>query len=393
MRLLHVVPVLIVCSGFAAGCERASQAAAVAVVDCSTITALNTDDCIRLNQIQVLGTHNSYHIAPAPSMLAKLGSHARDIEYTHRSLTEQLSRLGIRQFELDVFADPEGGRFAKPAALRMVIGLEPPTSALLKPGFKVLHTPDVDYRTTCATLTACLHEIRDWSHSNPRHLPIQIQIEAKDSIVKDPDNLGFVTPIPIGVAELRALDAEILSVFSKDEIITPDRVRGSRATLLEAIRSDGWPRLGAARGKILFALDNTDQHRIDYLDGNPSLERRVLFVSSASPEPSAAFIKLNDALGAEGELIDQAVKAGFLIRTRADIPTLEARNGTVTRRDRAFRSGAQYVSTDYPEVAPFGSGYIARIPGAERLSARCNPVNAPAGCRHEFLESAVAHVP
>ena len=39
---------------------------------------------------------------------------ARDLDYTHRSLREQLSRLGIRQLELDCYADPDGGRFARP---------------------------------------------------------------------------------------------------------------------------------------------------------------------------------------------------------------------------------------------------------------------------------------
>ena len=37
-------------------------------------------------------------------------------------------------------------------------------------------------------------------------------------------------------------------------------------------------------------------------------------------------------------------------------------------------------------AGPFGSGYLARLPGAEKLAARCNPVNAPAGCRNEWLE-------
>jgi len=113
----------------------------------------------------------------------------------------------------------------------------------------------------------------------------------------------------------------------------------------------------------------------------------MLFVSSAPKEPAAAFIKMNEALGEEEERIRQRVRNGFLIRTRADIPTEEARTGSTTRRDSAFRSGAHYVSTDYPEASPFGSGYVARLPGAERLAARCNPVNAPAGCRDEWLES------
>jgi hypothetical protein len=353
--------------------------------DCSTITAANIDGCVHLNEIQVLGTHNSYHIAPAPPMLAALGERSRNIDYTHRPLVEQLER-GIRKFELDVFADPEGGRYARPAAFRMVKGLDPVGPRLLEPGFKVLHTQDVDYRTTCDTLKGCLTMIRDWSTSHPWHVPIMVMIEAKDATPDDPDGIGFVKPIPVGVAELRALDDEIRSVFDNNHVVTPDRVRGGHATLAEAIRSGGWPVLRAVRGKLLFALDNTDQHRIDYLRGNPSLEGRMLFVSSAPPEPSAAFIKMNEALGEEEGRIRQRVREGFLVRTRADIPTDEARTGSTTRRDSAFRSGAHYVSTDYPEPSPFGSGYVARLPGAERLAARCNPVNAPAGCRDAWLE-------
>jgi hypothetical protein len=357
-----------------------------AVQDCSRITADNSDDCVRLNQIQVLGTHNSYHIAPPASVLETLGTRARDIEYTHRPLLEQLTTLGIRKVELDVFADPEGGRFATPAAFRMVNGLDPIGPELRQRGFKVLHTPDTDYRTTCVTLKACLTTIREWSQSHRRHVPIMVMIEAKDAPSDDPNSLGFVQPLPIGVAELRALDAEIRSVFDDDHVITPDRVRGAHDTLANAIRSSGWPTLRAARGKVLFALDNTDAHRDAYLRGNRSLEGRVLFVSSAAPEPSAAFIKMNEAIGEEEERIREQVRAGFLIRTRADIPTAEARSGSTVRRDAAFRSGAQYVSTDYPEPSPFGSGYVARLPGAERRAARCNPVNAPRGCRDEWLE-------
>ena len=121
----------------------------------------------------------------------------------------------------------------------------------------------------------------------------------------------------------------------------------------------------AVRGKVLFALDNTDQHRLDYLRGNPSLEGRMLFVSSPPLEPSAAFLKMNDVLADEPSIV-QRVRDGFLIRTRADIPTEEARSGSTTRRDSAFRSGAHYVSTDYPETSPFGSGYSATLPDAHR---------------------------
>jgi hypothetical protein len=384
MRLPGFITFVMLCAAVAV-C-RATADSGAASVDCSNITPANSDDCVRLNEIQVLGTHNSYHIAPEPPLQAVLGERARDVDYTHRPLLEQLSELGIRKLELDVFADPEGGRYADPAAFRMAKGLEPIDRALLEPGFKVLHTQDIDYRSTCVTLRACLTTIRDWSRANPWHVPILVMIEAKDARLEEFAGVAFVKPLPIGVAELRALDYEIRAVLEEDHVLTPDRVRGGKPTLAEAIRSDGWPRLRTARGKIFFALDNTEQHRTDYLRGNPSLEGRILFVSSSPGEPAAGFMKMNDALGDEEDRIRRHVLARYLIRTRADIPTAEARTGSTVRRDSAFRSGAHYVSTDYPEPSPFGSGYVARLPKAERLAARCNPVNAPRGCRNDWLE-------
>ena len=73
------------------------------------------------------------------------------------------------------------------------------------------------------------------------------------------------------------------------------------------------------------------------------------------------------------------------MRTRADADTMEARSGDTARRDAALASGAQFVSTDYPVPNPgFGTGYAVAIPGG--MPGRCNPVNAPAGCRTVAIE-------
>ena len=109
-----------------------------------------------------------------------------------------------------------------------------------------------------------------------------VMIEAKDALVSDRDGIQFVKPVRVGAAEFRALDAEIRSVFSEDHMLTPDDVRGRHATLWQAIQSDGWPTLKASRGKVLFALDNTDEHIADYLGGSAALEGRVLFVELGS---------------------------------------------------------------------------------------------------------------
>jgi hypothetical protein len=359
-----------------------TSSASAAAPACSAITAENVDDCVRLNQIQVLGTHNSYHLAPKPAVLEAMGGRGQALEYTHKPLTEQLTQLGIRQFELDVYADPDGGLHARPAAHR--IAGDPPVAGMEAPGFKVFHVQDLDVRSTCPTFVACLTEIKTWSTANPRHVPVMIMIEVKDGALQNRPGFEFVKPHPIGAKELDALDAEIRSVFGDDRLITPDSVRGSHATLEAAVRADGWPTLRKARGKVLFALDNTDQHRDDYLQGHPSLKGRVIFVTAPAQDPASAFLKLNDSL--DEAHIRERVTAGYLVRTRADEPAREARSGDTTHRDAAFRSGAQYVSTDYPEVSPYGSGYIARLPGAGGLIARCNPVNAPVGCKDEWLE-------
>ena len=385
MRIEQLLPILAAAAALASTPGQGSDSGRVPP-DCSSITSATVDDCVRLNQIQVLGTHNSYHVAPPPAVRALLGDGGRDLDYTHKPLTTQLTELQVRQFELDVFADPTGGRFDRPAAPRLVKTFDPAGPDMRSPGFKVRHMSDIDYGTTCPTLVACLVVIRNWSRTNPWHVPILIMIEVKDQAIRDPESRGFLQPIPVDAAALQALDAEIRSVFDDRHLVTPDRVRGSHATLSAALQADGWPLLRAVRGKVLFALDNTDNHRANYLRGNPSLEGRVLFVSSAPGEPSAAFVKMNEALGEDEERIRRAVRSGYLVRTRADVPTEEARTGNTTRRDGAFRSGAQFVSTDYPEESPFGSGYRARLPGAEQLPARCNPVTAPPACRDEWLE-------
>lgn len=123
----------------------------------------------RLNEVQVIGTHNSYHIAPHPSLAAMIRrrdpSAADSLEYTHRPLAEQLDRLGIRQIELDLYADPQGGRFARPLGLvkaaehNLPVPPSPDLSIMGQPGIKVLHIPDFDYQTTAATFTEALRQV------------------------------------------------------------------------------------------------------------------------------------------------------------------------------------------------------------------------------------------
>jgi hypothetical protein len=68
------------------------------------------------------------------------------------------------------------------------------------------------------------------------------------------------------------------------------------------------------------------------------------------------------------------VNQGFLIRTRADADTREARSGDTARREAALASGAQFISTDYQDPDPrFGTGYAAKLP--DGAVTRCNLVS------------------
>ncbi len=346
----------------------------------------------RLNQIQVIGSHNSYHVAPAAEihkLIAATGRRrAEGLEYTHRPLAEQFSRLGIRQVELDLYADPKGGLFAEPSARKIVRGLgkEPgpdPNSGgqLARPGLKVLHVPDVDFISTAPTFVDALKQIRAWSQANRRHVPILILVELKAEVVP-----GLPTrPVPFDKEQLENVEAEILSVFKRSEILTPDRVRGRFDTLPEAIRAQGWPALEAVRGLVMFALDNEGSVRDRYLDGHFALRDRLMFATVEPGHPAAAWFKINDPI-AGFERIQQLVKQGFLVRTRADADTRQARTNQVTQRDKALASGAQFVSTDYREPNPAFSDYSVRFPGGQ--VARSNPVSGDPAWKDVDLESA-----
>ena len=252
-----------------------------------------------LNQVQVIGSHNSYHIQPDPLLIdlyLLFDETAIQLEYTHRPLDEQFEHLGIRQIELDVYADPEGGLYAAPFGFQL---LQKDFTAripdLEAPGIKVLHVQELDYDTTCQFLVECLTVVKVWSNASPGHLPIMILIEAKDDLV-DPLDLGFTIPIEFGPAEFDELDAEIRSVFPPEQIITPDDVRRGAPTLEKAVQTRGWPTLSEARGRILFALDNGGAKREAYLEGHPSLTGRVLFTNSTPGQADAAFVKVNEPL-------------------------------------------------------------------------------------------------
>ena len=320
----------------------------VAAISGAAQSANRLDGKLRTNQVQVLATHNSYHIqqdAPIQS--------STTTQYTHAPLDHQLD-LGVRGFEIDVVNAPDGS-------------------------FPVVHTPVVDATSNCTPLAQCLQVIRTWSEAHPGHVPIFVLIEPKN------DDVDFVidpTLRRFDAAGLDQLDKTVRSSLGRG-LITPDSVRGKSKTLRSAVTGRGWPTLGKTRGKTLVALNTGGTIRGAFLQGHPSLERRAMFVTADEQSPAAAVIKMDDPDEAR---IQALVKQGFIVRTRADADLIEARNNDTSRREIALRSGAQIVSTDFEVAVPaIGGDYVVQIPGG--TPARCDPVNAPKNCRPSDVEN------
>lgn len=374
----------------APACRLDAADAAQAGPDCS---AAWIDHNLRINDLQAIGTHNSYKLALPPQELEAL--RARDpagadaLDYAHAPLHEQLE-LGMRNLEFDVYYDPKGGHYAHPpGASGHGYGEAGPWSPadaarMQRPGFKVMHRADVDFRGQCLKFVQCLQQVRDWSRTHREHAPILILINAKDG----KGGADSTAPLAFDGRAFDALDAEIRSVFAADELITPDRVRGDAATLREAVVAGRWPTLGESRGKVLFALDEDARKVGLYRGQRRSLEGRVMFVNGDENGSDAAYLTLNDPI-AQGERIARAVAAGFLVRTRADADTREARRNDPRRREAAFASGAHYISTDYPKPDPRLGRYRVTFPRSEVV--RCNPRRGPQRCHWRAIESAEKH--
>ncbi|WMJ69250.1 phosphatidylinositol-specific phospholipase C1-like protein [Stenotrophomonas sp. 24(2023)] len=325
-----------------------------------------------MNDLIAVGTHNSYKQAIAPEELAALiaaDPGAIGLDYAHPSLARQLD-AGARQLEIDVHNDPAGGRYAAPlTALRTGHATDAAfRAAMALPGFKTLHMPDVDFRSSCLRFTTCLQQINAWSLAHPDHVPILILLNAKTGPASLP---GGVTPLDFDATAWDALDAEIRAVFSDARLITPDQVRGRHATLRAAVLAGGWPRLAQARGKVFFALDEDGAKVAAYRAGHPVLQGRAMFVNAPEGSPAAAYLTLNDPVTQQAR-IQAAVRRGFIVRTRADAETLEARHNDRRRLAAALASGAQYLSTDYLWADPRFPRYQVRLP--DGAAAICNTV-------------------
>jgi hypothetical protein len=290
------------------------------------------DDKLRMHQIQVKSTHNSYHIETENNTVT-------DWMYTHAPLDVQLGKQGVRHVELDI-------RFN--ASLEI---------------FEVYHLPILDEQTTCRKFTDCLKVLKSWSDAHRAHHALVVQIEMKDSVSADTAEPYFT-----------ALHKEIRSVWPEERLFTPDELQGQEPTLREAVLKNGWPTLGELRGQVFFTLDDEGTNRDFYPKNSGSLAGRILFVDSAPADPFAAIAILNDPVG-DGPKIAEAIAANMLVRSFVD--------GSQEQRDAAMANGVHFLTTDFPAPVE-GMAYSFDLP--DGTPSRCNPITAPPECTSEAIE-------
>ena len=293
----------------------------------------NTD--ININHIQFVGSHNSYKQAMPDGFVKQLmkvnPEVMESLEYEHIPLVDQLD-LGIRKLELDVFYLADEDKF--------LVG----------------HVQQIDMNSNCATLRICLNQIIAWSKKNTTHAPIWISFNAKDGYI-----FGLPSPETFSPVAFALMDSII------EEMLGEKLIRPSDIVDLQ------WPLLDEVRGKFILILDEGGAKRDMYYDG---WQQRPMFTNAPEGHPAAAIMILNDPVGQFDE-IQRLVKAGYMVRTRADADTREARKNDTRRKAAAFASGAQAVSTDYYLPAThFGNDYQVSLP----KPIECNPITAPINC-------------
>jgi len=332
-----------------------------------------------LNQTQIIGSHNSYKNAMAPEILSYLRSMstktAEGLEYEHEPLEKQLD-MGLRNLELDVFHDPQGSRYTQPKGIEMIRKGGNPNftfdteNKLAIPGLKMFHVQDIDFQSHYLVFAEALQALKKWSNVHPDHHPIFILVNAKDAFVPN-----TIRPLPFTATALDSIDLEIRTHLGLEKLIIPDQIKGSFASLEQGVLNGNWPKLDQARGKFLFVLDESEEKIRSYLTQKPGLANAVFFVNLKEGNPEAGFRIINDPIKNEA-YIQELVRKGYMIRTRSDSGTEEARTEDYTQFEKAKSSGAQVISTDYYLPSKlFKSTYKVSFEGNK--FERANPVLNP----------------
>ncbi|CAM9955126.1 unnamed protein product [Ectocarpus sp. 6 AP-2014] len=360
-------------------CVRSSGQLPSSVVPAADEQGTST---LYINQLQVIGTHNSYHRRTYVPALSDYW------DYHYPSLTAQLD-AGIRHLELDIHYDWKTGRWF------------------------VFHLSILDAVSSCNCLSVCLAEIREWSDTHPTHHILFIEIELK--LTGDFLQLcGEKTPDADHTA-FRAMQETVIDEFPLDRILTPREVRGDYETLAEAVTATtsaselfvptntsstsaessgsggvaregmagGWPLVDETRGKVLFIVD----YQTTNILCRPSVRK-------ALPKDETVFFERtplteigHSDLLAFGEtrnsgLIEGMVRSGIIVRNRIPNHDWDSRSdseedGEEPRLTYIVDTPAQLVVYDDLRVVQHGNPQQEEKDGVAtplRCRSRCSAI-------------------
>jgi hypothetical protein len=326
-------------------------------------------DTIRLNHYKILASHNSYKKHPNPKVIKFLSKFKKQLgasndpeqmDYGHLPLPEQFDNYNIRGIEIDVNYDPKGGLYRKRKVNKLITGLRQKVKDPLmkQPGFKVLHISDVDYETNYLTFKQVLNELKSWSNAHPNHTPIFVNIESKGFNPGDESGflrfLGFKRALQFDAQAFQDLDKEILEILPADNIFQPNDLKANFPNIKERLNQQGWPLLKDCLGKIIFILEGNNQDLYE-----KSVVNRPMFVYNRPNGENTAFVVKNDPIGNEQEI--ELLTQKYIVRTRSDAGTLEARANDYKRFNAAIKSGAQIISTDYYKPDPRLGSFVIKL--------------------------------
>lgn len=301
---------------------------------------LEPDDLLKITDITMRCTHNSYHIEPPEPFD---DTH----RYTHKPLDVQLGEQGVRAFELDVHSGD---------------------------GFPVQHIPfGIDDLSTCPDLGACLGIINTWSAANAKHHLVVVWVEIKDE-------LDGVT-----IEDYAAFDAVIRGALPPERLYEPDEFKRGHATMREALLAEGWPTIGETRGQVMLVLLDVDlPHNRDYTNNYTTIDGRAMFARASATQyelPWAVIAKIDNPTDAPA--IAAARAAGLLIASNtggAGSPDAD----NAARLAGGIANGSHMLCDDFPAAVPDQTYYLD-LPGG--TPSICNPQTAPKECTPAAIEA------
>ena len=284
------------------------------------------EDGVKLNEIAILGTHNSYQrLATAETRFAmniidtitfkKAGLDTFDFEMD--TLTEQLE-MGVRNVEIDIETLDKDDKIE----------------------FKVTHNSIVDNASSAYDFTKALQEIKMWSDNNPEHIPVIIIVEPKSFVIEINGMKKF------SLEYAKELD-KIVGNTLGDSLLTPKDMLRDYASFKEMRENDDWISLKEARGKILVLLHDCDVTE-SYIALDETIKTQKMFPMlryDDRNESYTSFILENDAWRAAERKAENIDECNLIVRTRADVYPEYSDERYKVIED----CGSQIITTDFPE--------------------------------------------